>query len=70
MKKTFKIENSHIEVTFESDKEKVKRNLTKLYDVINEIAKNCEKRGIDTSAWFLKTEQIEQMKKSGNYNFL
>lgn len=70
MEKTLTIENSQIEVTFESDKEKIKRNLTKVYDVINKIADNCEKRGIDTSKWFIKAEEIERMKKDNNYNFL
>ena len=70
MKKELQIENSQIEVIFETDKEKIKRNLKKVYDVINNIASNCEKRGIDTSKWFIPNEKIEKMKKNKNYNFL
>lgn len=70
MKKTLFIEGSKIEVTFESDKEKIKMNLIKVYDVINKIAAKCEEKGIDTSSWFLKPEQIEEMKKDSKYNFL
>lgn len=70
MTKTLMIENSQIEITFETDKKKIKRNLTKFYDVINKIADNCEKKGIDTSSWFCTSEQIEEMKRNSNYNFL
>ncbi len=70
MKKELQIENSQIEVIFETDKEKIKRNLKKVYDVINNIASNCEKKGIDTSKWFIPNEKIEKMKKNKNYNFL
>lgn len=54
--KNLTIGNSKIEVFFESDKEKIKINLIKLYDVINEIAENCEKKGIDTSKWFIENK--------------
>lgn len=70
MKKELQIENSKIEVIFETDKEKIKRNLTKVYDIINDIANKCEKKGIDTSSWFINTEQLNEMKKSNSYNFL
>lgn len=70
MTKTLIIKNSQIEITFETDKEKIKRNLTKVYDVINKIADNCERRGIDTSKWFMNPEQLEKMKQNNNYNFL
>lgn len=70
MKKELQIENSQIEVIFETDKEKIKRNLKRVYDVINNIAANCEKKGIDTSKWFIPNEKIEKMKKNKNYNFL
>lgn len=70
MKKSFIIGNSEIEVTFEKDKEKIKNNLTKVYDIINKIADNCEKKGIDTSKWFLSQKDIEKMKKDGKYSFL
>ena len=70
MKKELKIENSKIEVIFESDKEKIKKNLINVYDVINKIADSFEKRGLNTSDWFLNEEELEQMKISKNYNFL
>lgn len=70
MKKKLEIENSKIEVTFESDKEKIKKNLINVYDVINKIADSFEKRGLNTSDWFLNEEELEKMKISKNYNFL
>lgn len=70
MNRTFKIKNSEVEITFEKDENKIKRNLINVYDVINKIADNCEKRGIDTSSWFIKAEQLEKMKRDSNYNFL
>ena len=70
MKKELQIENSKIEIIFESDKEKIKANLIRVYDLIKNIADNCNKKGIDTKSWFLNDKQINKMKKDSNYNFL
>lgn len=47
-----------------------RKQLRKIYDTINEIARNCEKRGIDTSDWFYTDEEIEKMKKDPRYTFI
>lgn len=47
-----------------------RKNLRKLYDTINNIARNCDKRGIDTSDWFYTAEEIEEMKKDSKYTFI
>lgn len=47
-----------------------RKALKNLYDTINDIARHCEARGIDTSDWFYTKEQIEEMKKDPNYIFL
>ncbi len=47
-----------------------RENLRKLYDTINEIARNCEKRGINTSDWFYTADEIEKMKKDPKYTFI
>ena len=47
-----------------------KVEVTNLYDTINEIARNCERRGIDTSDWFYTDEEIEKMKKDPRYTFI
>ncbi len=48
----------------------LRKNLTNLYDIINDIARNCEKREIDTSNWFYTNEEIEKMKKDTKYTFI
>lgn len=70
MKQTLLIGNSKVEIFFESDKDNIKRNLIKVYDIINEIALECEERGIDTSSWFYSKEDIEKIKKDNNYDLL
>lgn len=47
-----------------------RKQLRKIYDTINEIARNCEKRGIDTSDWFYTDEEIEKMKNDPRYTFI
>lgn len=44
--------------------------LIRLYDTVNSIAENCEKRGIDTSGWFYTFEDIEKMKTDSKYIFI
>lgn len=47
-----------------------RKQLRKIYDTINKIARNCEKRGIDTSDWFYTDDEIEKMKKDPRYTFI
>ena len=64
--KTVKViehENKELE-----DKEVLKKNLIHLYDVINKSASELPEEV--TKDWFLTKEQIEEMKKSGKYNFI
>lgn len=48
----------------------IKRTLTKIYDVINDIAHNAEKRGVDTSKWFYTDKQVAELKKDPKNRFL
>ncbi len=70
MTKKLEIGNSKIEVFFEEDKEKIKINLIKLYDTINLLADKFNRKGIDTSNWFLSQKDIEKMKQENKYTFL
>ncbi len=70
MTKKLEIGNSKIEVFFEEDKEKIKTNLIKLYDTINLLADKFNRKGIDTSNWFLSQQDIEKMKQENKYTFL
>lgn len=69
--KTYKLGNStviiHVPQMTVAQKRKA---LTKLYDTIHEIARSCEKRGVDTSSWFYTEEEIEKMKKDDRYTFI
>ena len=70
MTKKLEIGNSKIEVFFEEDKKKIKTNLIKLYDTINLLADKFNRKGIDTSNWFLSQQDIEKMKQENKYTFL
>ena len=50
--------------------EQVKKHLTKIYDVINDIARKAERRGVDTSKWFYTSKQIRQLKESPENKFI
>ena len=50
--------------------EQVKRRLTKIYDVVNDIARKAERRGVDTSKWFYTPKQIRQLKESPENKFI
>ena len=47
-----------------------RKQLTKIYDTIHKIARDCEKRGIDTSTWFYTEEEIKKMKNNPRYTFI
>ena len=48
----------------------LRKCLTYIYYTINEIAEDCEKRGIDTSSWFYTDAEIEKMKNNPDYTFI
>ncbi len=67
----FNFGNTKVEVIIpEMTVAQLRNNLINLYDTIYEIARNCEKRGIDTSDWFYTDEEIEKMKKDPRYTFI
>lgn len=70
--KEFRIGQSQIEVCIESipNDEQLKKHLTKIYDVVNDIASYAEKRGVDTSKWFYTSDQIKFLKESPENKFI
>jgi len=50
--------------------EELKSALTRIYDVSNKIARNAEKRGIDTSDWFYNSKQIKLMQQNEENLFI
>lgn len=50
--------------------DQIKRRLTKIYDVVNDIARKAERRGVDTSKWFYTPKQIRQLKESPENRFI
>lgn len=61
------MKDKRIEIIFESNKETTKRNLEQVCDVINKIALTTSK---NKTNWFYKEEEINNMKKNNNCNFL
>lgn len=69
--KVYKFRNSTVVVHIPRMTVAQKRErLRKIYDTIHQIARNCERRGIDTSDWFYTPEEIEKMKKDSRYTFI
>lgn len=50
--------------------DQIKKHLIKIYDVINDIARKAERRGVDTSKWFYTSKQIRQLKESPENKFI
>lgn len=70
MKREYQFGKIKVELYSNVTKEESKNNLIKVYDVINKIADKKRKQGIDVSDWFYTKEQLESMKKNGNYEFI
>lgn len=70
--KNLKLGQTQVEVCIESipTEEEIKNHLTKVYDVVNNIARKAEKRGVDTSNWFYTDKQIQAMKENNEYKFI
>ena len=63
---------TQIRVCIESipTEDQVKKRLTKIYNVVNEIAHKAEQRGVYTSKWFYTPKQIRQLKESPENKFI
>lgn len=53
-----------------ANEDTVKRNLTNVYDAINEIAISVEQRGGDVSNWFLNKKQKKKIQEDPKYQFI
>lgn len=63
---------TQIRVCIESipTEEQIRERLTKIYDVVNNIAYKAEKRGVDTSKWFYTSKQIRKLKNNPENKFI
>lgn len=70
--KNIKLGQTQVEVCIESTptEEEIKNHLTKIYDVVNSIARKAEQRGVDTKNWFYTDKEIKLMKESSDYKFI
>lgn len=50
--------------------EEKRNHLIKIYDVINDIARKAEKRGVDTSKWFYTEKQLKLLKQDPINEFI
>lgn len=67
----YKLENSVVEIERSiASKEEIKKNLIELYDVVNEIAEEQRKKGVDTSDWFYTKQELESIKNDPSYEKL
>ena len=70
--KQLAIGNTQIEVCIENipTEEQTKKRLTQVYDVINDIARKAEKRGVNTSKWFYTEKQLNKLKLNAENHFI
>lgn len=70
--KDFKLDQTKVKICIKNipTEEQIKRKLTQIYDVINEIADSVKTRGIDTSKWFYTNKQLKKLKEDPNNNFI
>ena len=70
--KELKLGQARIEVCIESipTEDPVKKYLTNIYDVVNNIAAKAEKRGVDTSKWFYTEKQLKRLKQDPINEFI
>lgn len=67
----YKLENSVVEIERSiASKEEIKKNLIELYDVVNEIAEEQRRKGVDTSDWFYTAQELESIKNDPSYEKL
>ena len=66
------IGNTKIELCIENKptEEQIKRRLTQIYDVINDIASKAEKRGINTTKWFYTEKQLNKLRLNAENHFI
>ena len=50
--------------------EEKRNHLIKIYDVVNDIARKAEKRGVDTSKWFYTEKQLKLLKQDPINEFI
>lgn len=70
--KKMEIGQSQIEIFVEKipTEEQIKTTLTRLYDVINNIADRAERRGVDTSKWFYTSNEFEELRACPKNKFI
>ena len=68
--KKLTIGKAKVEIHSSVTPEESKKNLIKLYDVINEIADRKREQGINVDDWFYSQEGLEEIKRSKSVNLL
>ncbi len=70
--KNLKLGQTEIEICVESipTTEEKRNHLIKIYDVVNDIARKAEKRGVDTSKWFYSDRQLKLLKQDSINEFI
>lgn len=53
-----------------SNSRRKRNHLIKIYDVVNDIARKAEKRGVDTSKWFYTEKQLKLLKQDPINEFI
>lgn len=68
--KKINVGKAKIEIHSNTTPEESKKNLIKLYDVINEIADRKRAAGINVDDWFYTQEEINKIKKNNSMNLI
>ena len=68
--KKLTIGKAKVEIHSNVTPEESKKNLIKLYDVINEIADRKREQGINVDDWFYSQEELDEIKRNKSVNLL
>ena len=70
--KNLTLGKTEIEICIESIPtiEEKRNHLIRIYDIVNDIARKAEKRGVDTSEWFYTDKQLKLLKQDPMNEFI
>lgn len=70
--KKIKLGQTSVEICIENipSKQQIRERLINIYDIVNDISKAANLRGINTHKWFYTSSQLKNLKKDTKNNFI
>lgn len=70
--KKLKLGQTSVEICIENipSKQQIRERLINIYDIVNDISKTANLRGVNTHEWFYTSSQLKNLKKDTKNNFI